>query len=319
MVDYNPDFDTLATTTLQKFEPGFEEFISTRSSIYYFLKSNNRVVPVDGGRSIVEPLMYGENSTAGTYDLYDDLDITPQDGMTAAEYPFRWHAVSIAISGPEKAMNSGPSAHINLLEAKIEQAKLSAAEQFEEMFQGDGTGNTGLDFLGLEALIGDGSSSVTTVGNIDASDAQNAFWRSQILRTQGTLTLKKLSHGHNVCVKGTMKPKWAQTTLDLFEAYEALLQPAQRFTDAKTAEAGFQNLLHKACPVVWGDQVPSGTWTNINPEFIKLRTLTGKWLSATPFQKPVNRDASYAQLLSYGQLTTNNRRWVGSRLEDLTA
>ena len=318
MVDHNPDFNTLATTTLQSYEDGFEEFISTRSTVYQMLKQYNRIESATG-RSIVVPLMYGDNSTSGTYDPYEDLAITAQDGMTAAEYTPKWHSVSVAISGPEKAMNSGPEQQIDLLAAKIKQAQLTAAEDFEDMFQSDGTGNSGKNFLGIQALIGDASSSVTTVGGIDASDSTNAYWTSQILRSAGTLTLKKLSHQYNLGVRGSKRPKWAQTTLDLYEAYEALLQPAQRFTNPKTAEAGFENLIHKGCTVVWGDSVESGTWTNINPDHITLKKWNGTWLKATPMERPVNRDAFYSQYLSYGQLVTDNRRDLGTKLEGLTA
>lgn len=318
MVDHNPDFDTLATTTLQRYEPGFEEFISQRSTVYQMLKQYNRIESATG-RSIVEPLMYGDNSTSGTYSPYEDLSITAQDGMTAAEYQPKWHAVTVAISGPEKAMNAGPEQQINLLEAKVKQAQLTAAEDFEVMFQGDGTGNSAKDFLGIQALIGDGSSSVTTVGGIDASDSDNSYWRSNVTRSAGTLTIKKVHHQFNLAVRGSIRPKWAQTTLDLYEAYEALLQPAQRFQDAKTAEAGFENLIVKGCPLVWGDHVEDATFTFINPDYICLKKWNGTWLKATPMQKPVNRDAFYSQYLSYGQLITSNRRELGSKLEDLTA
>jgi hypothetical protein len=40
---------------------------------------------IDGGASIVVPIMYAKNATAAFYSLYDTINVTPQEGMTAAQ------------------------------------------------------------------------------------------------------------------------------------------------------------------------------------------------------------------------------------------
>lgn len=314
----NTNYDTLLSTTLDNYRDTFDDNLSKDVVTYHFLKKNGRVKTLSGGAKIVEPLMYGSNSTAKTYSLYDSLDYTPQDGMTAAEFEWRQHAVTVIIAGIEEAKNSGPEAVIDLLDAKVQQAEISAIQSFDVMFNGDGTGNSGKNFLGLGALIGDASSSITTVGGIDASDSDNAWWRSYIKRSVGALNLEDMQRAFYGASRGTVSPEWGQTTLDVFLEYNALLQANQRFTDPKTAEAGFQNLTFHGKPIVWGPNVPSGTLTFANSKFLRLNKLGDTWLKPSKFRELEGKDARSSRILSYGQLTISNRKLGGSRLEDIT-
>jgi len=101
------------------------------------------------------------------------------------------------------------------------------------------------------------------------------------------------------------------TTQALFEKYESLLQPQLRYTDAKTADAGFQNLLFKSAPVVYDVHAPAGTMFFINSKYLTLVGHSGKWFSQTEFVRPENLDAQYALIMCYGNLTVRNRAKQG--------
>lgn len=137
-------------------------------------------------------------------------------------------------------------------------------------------------------------------------------------RTAGVLKLTDMSTAYNSASNGRDMPQFAQAPQALFEKYESLLQPQQRFQDSKTAQAGFENLTFKGKPIVWGPSVPAGEVTFVNPAFLRLNKLDGQWMKATPFNTPVNRDASYSQIISYGNLSVSNRKKAGSRLEGRT-
>src|SRR4051812_3452539 len=153
MVVANPNYDAILSTTLANYRDKLEDNISTRVGLWWWLKEKDRVRTVSGGQKIVEQLLYALNPTGSSYQLYDTIAVTASAGITAAEYPWKQHAVTIAIAGIEEAQNSGEAAIIDLLAAKTKQAEMTAAEQFETMFLSDGTGNSGKDFLGLGALI----------------------------------------------------------------------------------------------------------------------------------------------------------------------
>jgi hypothetical protein len=321
----NTSFNTLASTTLQNYEPTLDDNLSNQVMLYYFLKEAGQV-RTKTGRQFVEPLLYAENSTGASYTDYEALTITPSTGISAAVYDPKAYSITVAISGMEEAQNAGPEQLIDLLEAKIKQAEISAIDDVDAMFWSDGSGNSGKDFVGLGALIGDATTDAATItaggvapGGIPTTSSQNTWWLSSITRSTGTLTLAKMSTAWNNATRGQDMPTWGATTQTLFEKYESLLQPQQRFTDSKTAEAGFQNLTFKGKPLVWGAHVPSGTVTFVNPKYIRLNKLGDQWMKSTPFVRPRDYDARYSQIISYGNLSCSNRKLAGSRLEGATA
>lgn len=310
----NVNYDEILSTTLANHMPKLVDNVFSARPLVYFLKQAGQVRTIAGGAKIVLPLLYGQNSTAGSYASYDSIDIDPQTGITSAEYAWKQYAASIVISGIEEAQNSSEEQIIDLLEAKTFQAEETITEKFDEMFiTGDGTGNGGKDWLGLEALVKD---STGTVGGIDAST--DTWWQSFAEGTAGALTLADLRTGYNSVSVGNDQPNVVLTTQTLFEAYEDLLQPQERFMDSKTADGGFQNLLFKGAPVVYDNYVTAGDVFFLNTKYIRLVGHSDNWFKPTPFVRPNNKDARYAQILCYGELTVSNRSRQGV-LTDRTA
>ena len=298
----NASFDALLSTTLANYRDQLTDNIFTARPLTYFLMDKGRIRMVDGGTKIVEPLIYGTNSTVASYSGYDTLSLTAQEGISAAEFEWKQYAASIAISGIEEAKNNGEQAIINLLEAKIMQAEESMKEGFNQMFFGDGTGNSGKDWNGLANIV----DSAGTVGGINRATAGNEFWRSYEEGTAGALSLASMSTAYNSVSVGNDHPDMVLTTQTLFEKYESLLQPQLRYTDAKTADAGFQNLLFKAAPVAYDVHCTAGTVFFLNSKYLTLVGHTGKWFAQTDFVRPENMDARYALIMCYGNLTVRN-------------
>jgi len=298
----NASFDALLSTTLANYRDQLTDNIFTARPLTYFLMDKGRIRMVDGGTKIVEPLIYGTNSTVASYSGYDTLSLTAQEGISAAEFEWKQYAASIAISGIEEAKNNGEQAIINLLEAKIMQAEESMKEGFNQMFFADGTGNSGKDWNGLANIV----DSAGTVGGINRATAGNEFWRSYEEGTAGALSLADMSTAYNSVSVGNDHPDMVLTTQTLFEKYESLLQPQLRYTDAKTADAGFQNLLFKAAPVAYDVHCTAGTVFFLNSKYLTLVGHTGKWFAQTDFVRPENMDARYALIMCYGNLTVRN-------------
>jgi hypothetical protein len=157
MVAANSNFDNLLTTTLANYRSTLTDNVFTARPLTYKLMEGGRIRMLNGGTKIVEPLIYGQNSTVGSYSGYETLSLTPQEGISAAEYEWKQYAASIAISGIEEAKNNGEQEIINLLEAKIMQAEESMRESFNQMFFADGTGNSSKDWNGLGNLVESGN------------------------------------------------------------------------------------------------------------------------------------------------------------------
>jgi hypothetical protein len=303
----NVNFDALLSTTLANYRDQLTDNVFSDRVLTNHLMTKGRIRMLNGGTKIVEPLIYGQNTTVASYSGYDSISLTAQTGITAAEYDWKQYAASIAISGIEEAKNNGEQEIINLLEAKIMQAEESMREGFNDMFYADGTGNNGKDWNGLGNII----EASGTVGNINRGTTGNEYWRSYEENTPGALTLAQMATAYNTVSVGNDHPDMVLTTQTLFEKYEALLQPQLRYTDAKTADAGFQNLLFKAAPVVFDASCTSGVMFFINSKYLTLVGHSGKWFQQTEFVRPEDLDARYALIMCYGNLTCRNAKKQG--------
>jgi hypothetical protein len=303
----NPNFDALLSTTLANYRDKLTDNVFTARPLTYWLNDKSRIQVESGGTKIVEQLIYGQNSTVASYSGYETLSLTPQDGITAAEFDWKQYGASIAISGIEEAKNNGEHAIINLLEAKIMQAEESLREGFNQMFFADGTGNSGKNWNGLGNLVESGN----TVGGINSATAGNEYWRSYEENTAGALTLLQMATAYNSTSVGNDHPDVILTTQTLFEKYESLLQPQLRYTDTKTADAGFQNLLFKSAPIMYDTHCTAGVMYFLNSKYIKLVGHSDKWFAQTDFVRPENQDARFALIMCYGNLVVSNRKKQG--------
>lgn len=308
----NPDFNALLSTTLQNYQPTLVDNIFKDLVLLNHLNSKGRVQVEEGGTSIVEPLMYAVNNTVGSYSGYDAIDLTPQDGITAAEYQWKQMAASIAISGIEESKNRGTEAIIKLLNAKIMQAEESLKSNLNTMLYSDGTGNGGKDFNGLGNII---ATVNNTVGGIDATT--NTWWNPIQDVSAATLSQQDMGAVYNQASKGSDVPDLILTNSNLFEKYESLLTANVRYQDVAKANAGFQNLMFKQTPLVFDLAIAAATSSVpmyfINSKYLKLTGMNGHWFNTTDFQNGTvaGVDARYALVMAYGELTCSNRARQG--------
>lgn len=304
----NADFDALLTTTLKNYQKQLTDNVFTDRVFTWYL-NDKAAVKLRGGSKIVEPLIYDDNSTFGSYSGYDPIALTPQEGISAAEFDWKQIAVSVAISGIEEAKNAGEEQVLDLLDAKVMQAQETVKEGLNTMLFADGSGNSGKDFSGLAAVV----SAAADLGGIGYTD--NAWWRSYVESTATALTEGQMRTAYNTVSKGNDHPDMILTTQTLFEKYESLLTPNVRYADVKMANLGFQNLMFKGAPVAYDSACTAGVMYFLNSKYIRLVGHSNKWFAQTPFVRPENLDARYSLIMSYGNLTCRNR----SRLGKLTA
>ena len=187
------------------------------------------------------------------------------------------------------------------------QAEESMREGFNQMFFSDGTGNSSKNWNGLGNLV----STSAIAGGIDPAGTGNSFWQSYADTATEALTLAKMATAYNTTSVGNDHPDFILSSQTLFEKYESLLQPQLRYTDTKTADAGFQNLLFKAAPVMYDVHCSAGTMFFLNSKYITLVGHNAKWFQQTEFIRPEDLDARYALIMCYGNLTIRNRKKQG--------
>lgn len=302
----------LLSTTLKNYRDTLVDNIHKSNAVFFMLKEKGAWKEIDGGERIVVPLMYGKNSTAGSYSGYDSLDTTPQAGIDAAEFNWKQYSVSITISGEEERKNAGSKTKIiDLLEAKTNQAELSLQEQLGSGLFSDGTGNGAKDLTGFEAMV----LATGTYGGISATAFP--FWQAYTESIGGALTLAKMrTHFNTASVGGKDTPDLIVTTQARYESYEALLTNfngnVSFYTPSadqkKLGDAGFQSLGFKGRPMVWDELCPTNTVYFLNTKHMKLVVHSEANFKTTPFVKPENQDAKVAQILFMGNLTCDRRK-----------
>lgn len=313
----NPDFNSLLSTTLQNYQPTLVDNIFKDLVLLNHLNERGRVRVEEGGTQIIEPLLYAVNDTVATYSGYDAIDLTPQEGISAAEYDWKQMAASIAISGIEEAKNRGTEAIIKLLNAKIMQAEMSLKTTLNEQLFGSAAAAS--DFNGLGNIVGTQNN---TVGGIDSTT--NTWWNPTQGTTMGaTLSLINMADVYNRASKGSDVPDLIITNHSLFEKYESLLTNNVRYQDVAKANAGFTNLMFKQTPVVFDLELATDATDApmyfLNTKYLKLTGLNGYWFKTTDFMNGTvaGVDARYALVLAYGQLTCSNRSRQGYLTADV--
>jgi hypothetical protein len=376
----NPNINMLMSSTLQKWlERNFVDNVFKARVLFYMLNKNDNIRKIDGGESIIVPVLEGDNGTVMTYSQDEELRILRQKGMTAAKFDWAQAAVSITITGIEEAKNSGESRIISLLEAKTEQAEESFAQYFNRVWFGKSSDalnvslmDTSVKWNGLGDFQDD---TVTTVGGIvghsaaTATQAANAlvdhtlaqvpgasgniaatyptdvgggagtappgfgtsparFWLPYVQTVAapaggatGDFDMVKGKRAmrtiYNSCSIGADQPQVILGTQAFYEQYEDSLVDQIRYTNTDMADAGFQNLMFKGCPLTY--DADQNTTTTHKVDFLNLRYMravghSDVWFKNTPFVRPNNRDARTAQILCYGQLVVLKRSAQGRLL-----
>lgn len=310
MVDGNANYQTtLLTMTLEKFlSDKAADSIFQSTPLIDVLKSRSKTT-VKGGIKLLEPLMYGKNTTVGSYQGYDPIDVTPQEGFTNAEFEWKEYAGSLAVSQRELDINQGEAAMLSLLENKWEQLRMSLEDDMNRLLFLDGTGNGSKDPTGLALMV----DSTGTYGNIVRS--ANAWWASVenasggVLQIEGTVGMKRTfnqaSYG-----RAQKAPNLGITTQIIYEAYEALMAPYLRYSVEGEANAVFKrdNLKFRGMPLFWDGYCQSGVLYMLNTDFIKFVTMSGRDFKVRPFMNPANSTSQVALITWMGNLSCSNCR-----------
>ncbi len=321
MADTTPaaQLDELIATTFDKVRPVLVDQITTELPLLAYLNLKARVTE-DGGLTIRRPVMFAFNDTVGSYSGYDLIDTTPQDGFGYAEYDWKQYAGSVTISGRDERLNAGTSRIINLLQAKVEQLRVSVEDAMNQMFWADVTteGNSGKNFLSIPAIVGDGTTTnatgKTTLGGIDNDSDGQSWWRSTVTDGIDLTTLdgvRAMGTVRNSLRIAKSKPDFLVGDQSAYEAYEALAAPNIRFTATSMAELGFDAVAFKGAEFIFDDDAPADELYFLNSNHLELVKHRDCWALMGDFKEPINQDAKTAKVLFMGELLTDCRRAHG--------
>lgn len=308
MADIN--LGELATTTLRLRSKELADNISNHNATWRRLNQKGNIRTASGGRTIVEELMYAENSTVAWMSGYDNLNTTPTDTIDAAEYSWKQLAGTIPMSGLEQIQNAGESAAINWLSSKIRNLEISMKNTAATSVYADGTGSSGKDLAGLALIVDDDGQS--TVGGINS--ATYSWWRNQFSASATTSSGNVQNRMNSMwisLVRGADKPDLITAPSTLYVDYLESLQSIQRVTSSEMASAGFTSLKYMQADFVYDDQCTANRMFFLNTDYLFLRPAAGRQFEVGERRSSINQDSFVIPVFWAGAMTCSNRALQG--------
>jgi hypothetical protein len=314
----NANYTDILATTIEKRNRKLTDNVLKNNAILARLQEKGRIKTFSGGYKIIEELNFQENGNFQWYSGNDQLQVSPQDMISAAEYPIKQAACAVQINGLEQLQNDGEERMIDLFAGRIETTESTFANQMSNALYSDGTGFGGKQLTGLQAAVPFVATNI--YGGIDRNSTIGTFWRTIVQSGAGAAS---------TTIQGIFNALWAQLVrgrefpdLILLDSlywgfYMASLQNMQRFTESKLGQLGFSTLKFMQADVVLdggiGGFCPASTAYFLNTNYIFYRPHSKRNMVPLDPQRraPFNQDL-IAQIIAFaGNMTMSYAKCHG--------
>jgi len=319
MASPNSTYTELLSVTVQELQDELMDQILTKNATTAMLKEYGSVRTIDGGPTIVRPIMYAENGSYKRYSGPEQLNTNSNDVFTAFSYPWSQVAINIQAHGRELLQNMGRSQNRDLIKSRVMNAKVTFENEFNIDILSDGSASNQVN--GLQALItAAGTGTVGGIARASYSFAANQYYRAT---TDGGAALSASNIVNYMDALDVLLQSYrAKTKVILadnatFRFFEQNVHPLQRINQEKGAlgKIGFRTYQYKDSEVVLEPTVsgmPANTMYFLDPEVLELNPHSNRNLVRLPKRDSWNQDAQIEYLAWMGQLTGNNFRRLGN-------
>ena len=331
----NTNVSDLIATGIESRTGEIADNVTSNNALLAQLKKKGRIKFVSGGTSILEELSFAQNGNGGLYSCADLLPVQSADVISAASYTFKQYAVPVIVTGLELLQNSGKERVIDLVEARLEVAEATMANDINVGLYSDGTGSGGKQITGLDAAVPTTAhdTQTDTYGGITAAaTGVTTFWRSQTTTgvdiSSGTKCQTVMNTQWATQVRGSDRPDLIIMDQVYWADYMASLQAIQRFTDPGSADLGFPTIKFITADVVLdptsGLGAGSGATTKtayfLNTKYLRFRPHKDRnFVPLAPNKRyAVNQDIECQILAWAGNLTCNGRQFQGRSIATST-
>lgn len=312
-------FSELVSTTYRAHRKDIADNVTRHNALYRKLKETGKTRVEDGGLSIAEPLEYANNSTYTRYSGFDVLSINAVDVISAAEFPWRQVAVSIAVSGYEMRVNSGENRIINFVKAKVKNAQNSMANGLSVDLYSDGSAANQIN--GLQLLVQDNPSGA--VGGINSSTY--AFWQNAVQSAAAPLQGGAAITPSASTIESLMLPLWIRLTRgadtpdlivmsdDYFTFFEQSQTSLKRYTADENGQAGMISMKYKTADVFFDSSggIPAAHAYFLNTKYMDLVVHRDANMTMLDEVESINQDAMVKTIVWMGNATVSNRSLQG--------
>ena len=234
------------------------------------------------GERMKFPVKYQKGVSGTSFAGFDTFSTSASTTRVNLEFVPKFYETNVALPLDEISANATEEGVINLAKLEMASRAQDMADDIGTLFYGDGTGNGSKDFLGLEAIVDDGTNAAT-YGSL--TRATYTTLNSTVTASGGTISLAKMSTLYNAAASGSQKPTLGLTTEAIFNFYESLLQPQEQIAksvsmmkgggdrglnsgDGLVGGTGFTGLYFKGFPILADEKCTSGVLYFVNEDFI---------------------------------------------------
>lgn len=299
---------TLSQSVISKTAPFLTDAIFTRITLLNEL-NRRKLVKMQGGVSILVPILYGKNTSFKHYVGDETLDTSGMDGLTTAQQPWTNYGGTIVLIGPDMRKNAGQGKLRDYVKAKTMQAMMSGRDRLA------------IDLHASSQTSGKIQTIVTMVDATstieDINSTTYSWWQAEV-NTGGSfggqgLADMRLLRDEILDQSGQegKQPDYALTTAAVKRFYEASQIPAYRYGPRDTPDAGREALKFSGMTVESDPNNASGVmymFTMEDLEFVVHSELNWK---VGKFIEPASQDVFIAKVLWMGNLVVKNRRSQG--------
>ena len=245
------------------------------------------------GETLKKPIKFEKSTTGGSFSGLDTFSTSTTDNRERLSFDPRGYYQSVVIPGIEKAVNQTDAQVLALVKTELESAQQDMVDSIGTLFYSDGTGNSSKDFLGLGAIVDDGTS-VSTYGGLSRTTYTGL--QATVTASGGTMTLAKLATlMSNASAAGSSRerPTLIVSSQTIWDLYESLLTPTVRsnyqmngfprvgmryqgMVDARQGAAGQQGFVavtYRGVPWVADEKATSQIVFMLNENYLDWYTL----------------------------------------------
>jgi hypothetical protein len=264
--------DDVISTTIRHIVPMVVDNFFTSRALFVRMMARNNVV-LDGGHEIQQPFLY-DSPPGGSYSLGEELDITRKQVMSSLRFPWATYFGAVTVEGQEMLENHGPERIIDLVEIRMQAARMKLEETMGTDLYGSDVDGPGI--VGLRAGCDNGDTVGSYGGITRASTGPGNVIKGNV--NTSNVGLDQMTTAMGSATVGTARPDlivMAQTTWntvhDLLGGGGTAANNLKRFDgDASLGDAGFQVLAYQGADIVVDQQCPADHVFYLNTAYLKM-------------------------------------------------
>lgn len=254
--------DQLNAATTSYYLPLVNNIFQEDDSLKAFMRNTRKV---GGGSTIKVPLVNSQACSGGAYNKNDTLTITHANVLTENHFHWAHYWAGNSLNKIDILENSDKAQIVNLLTVTMQGIKDNLQDQLAtDIWAAGGTDH----MTSLHEYLD--YTNHATIGDIDRSTAEGAFYRSNLTASAGALTYDLMATKMNDCKQyGKKYPDLIVTTQAMAEKFWKLtfdkvgMMNSQKDVDATVSKFW-------GATVMWSDKIASGEMYFVNTDHTYL-------------------------------------------------